>query len=641
MASTQVTINDCCLIARERNGKCLSQTYINARSKLRWECAQGHQWDALPGQIIKGSWCPRCSGNRRGSLAEMQLFAQSRGGKCLSEQYINTTTKLRWECKRGHQWDARPSDVKKGTWCPECARGKTSNKVEGGPENVPVVKDTKSRVQIEETEIETITTDIAILRNVTQKPREKPSIITQVNEPLIIALLALLKRLNLGGPTRDRHPTSDLKNSEPVASVLHTDYTFWEIFNAKLRYVQHVEDFQKLMGTLFRYRGQVYLLGQVYAELYNRFGFAVGRRLSLCAEALVAIIRLVKEGTVFKKLGCVPPELRTVLDLGCGTGMLARQLIEKVPSLEQVVGVDLNPEMLKHARSNVRDSHFAVEEGSITALTPVKLSRFDAVICSYTLHLLNDQEVNDFLGVLHEARPPLAILAIPKSQGSKVQAIRNILARELAAFADILQYAANKFEIFFALPSLGGPRQWVEVEERGKDPAASQIAREYQGRVITINYRALDNRVKRSGWIRAVLPPVRLVRVREHPAGYPYIEVLGPDKKPITTKELPSVNMSPLSIFHLLNDTLKDFHAFPLILLNWPLIPPLVRAYADLQDVDTIEGIDPKFWASGEFARFVVVWRRRENLIWHLPEAPRVLFFRLLERMHAKWQKVA
>ncbi len=633
------TLEEMRALAVSRGGKCISSTYLNRKTKLRWECTLGHQWDALPGQIIKGSWCPQCSGNRRGELAEMQAIAQSREGKCLSGKYINAITKLRWECKRGHQWEARPSDIKKGNWCPECARGKTPIGGDNMREKFPQMKDATSFIRIEDTEFEPITPDIAILRGSRQRLQEKPDIITMVDEPLIVALLALLKRLNLGESARNpRQPLCD-SDAESITTVNHTDYTFWEIFNAKLRHVRDATDFQKLMATRFRYQGQVYVLGQVYAELYNRYGFAVGRRLSRCAEALVAIVRLLKDGTIFKKINRDQPVLRTILDLGCGTGMLARRLIEELPAPERVVGVDINPEMLKYARVNVPATCFAAEEGSITALTHLKLSHFDAVICSYALHLLNVQEVGQFLKTLQDARPALSILALPASQGSKVQAIRHSISRALAAYADVLHYAASRFEIFFAMPSLAKVCQWVELEARGKDPAALQIAREYQGRVITINYCSLDHSIRRSGWIRAVQPPVRLVRVREHPAGYPLIEVIGPDKKLITTRELPIGSMSPEGTFNLLNMALKEFHAFPISLLNWSLVPPLVRSYADLQDLEICDGFDPKFWSSKEFARFAKVWHKKIGFMMHRPESPRVIFFRLLERMYAKWER--
>lgn len=59
----------------------------------------------------------------------MQQIARERGGKCLSDSYVNSMTKLLWECSEGHLWEARPGDVKNGkTWCPECHKNKKIQK---------------------------------------------------------------------------------------------------------------------------------------------------------------------------------------------------------------------------------------------------------------------------------------------------------------------------------------------------------------------------------------------------------------------------------------------------------------------------------------------------------------------------------
>jgi len=47
-------------LARSRDGECISDTYKNARSKLEWKCSVGHIWAAIPGNVIKGHWCPYC-----------------------------------------------------------------------------------------------------------------------------------------------------------------------------------------------------------------------------------------------------------------------------------------------------------------------------------------------------------------------------------------------------------------------------------------------------------------------------------------------------------------------------------------------------------------------------------------------------
>lgn len=60
------------------------------------------------------------------TLKDMQNLARSRGGKCLSKKYVNSHSKLDWQCSKMHTWEARPYIVigaknKKGTWCPYCS----------------------------------------------------------------------------------------------------------------------------------------------------------------------------------------------------------------------------------------------------------------------------------------------------------------------------------------------------------------------------------------------------------------------------------------------------------------------------------------------------------------------------------------
>ncbi|MGB2930068.1 MAG: hypothetical protein WBB70_14285, partial [Desulfobacterales bacterium] len=119
-------------IAKERGGKCLSDIYINSQTHLLWECSQGHQWEAKPNTIKNGAWCRKCSIDilrermeaKKITIEEMQNIAKNRGGKCLSIKYVDSKTHLLWECSEGHQWLALPNNVKRGTWCPKCRKRK-------------------------------------------------------------------------------------------------------------------------------------------------------------------------------------------------------------------------------------------------------------------------------------------------------------------------------------------------------------------------------------------------------------------------------------------------------------------------------------------------------------------------------------
>jgi len=141
----RLTIEAMHQLAASRGGECLSATYTNANTKLRWRCGDcSHEWEASPASVLSGSWCrpccftkgwatkqkrygPRGQVGRPGpapkyTIEDMQKLAQARGGDCLSKKYINAFTKLRWRCGMcGHKWKAAPNDVRRRSWCPMCA----------------------------------------------------------------------------------------------------------------------------------------------------------------------------------------------------------------------------------------------------------------------------------------------------------------------------------------------------------------------------------------------------------------------------------------------------------------------------------------------------------------------------------------
>ena len=97
-------------------------------TKLSIECKFGHRWDtARLHHIKKGIWCPKCGQKKlaehfKDSLEIFQEIAKDKGGKCLSDSYINQRHKLKFECSEGHQWDGRPQSIKQGSWCPHCRK---------------------------------------------------------------------------------------------------------------------------------------------------------------------------------------------------------------------------------------------------------------------------------------------------------------------------------------------------------------------------------------------------------------------------------------------------------------------------------------------------------------------------------------
>jgi hypothetical protein len=110
------------VIARQKGGRCLSKVYVNSAAKLDWECALGHVFKAKPNSVQTGYWCAKCAGKLNLTIQDCYDYAKSKNGKCLSSSYSHNKDKIWWQCESGHKWEAQFGNVKKGAWCPECAK---------------------------------------------------------------------------------------------------------------------------------------------------------------------------------------------------------------------------------------------------------------------------------------------------------------------------------------------------------------------------------------------------------------------------------------------------------------------------------------------------------------------------------------
>jgi len=127
--NARLTIDEMHDIAKSRNGKCLSTTYINEDSHLKWQCHCNYVWQATPHNIKKGKWCPRCSHSIPVTIDRAHAIAKSRNGKCLSPCVLKSSKKLKWQCHKGHVWQASFNSVSdSGSWCPQCREWSTEEK---------------------------------------------------------------------------------------------------------------------------------------------------------------------------------------------------------------------------------------------------------------------------------------------------------------------------------------------------------------------------------------------------------------------------------------------------------------------------------------------------------------------------------
>jgi hypothetical protein len=135
-----LTIEEMQEAAKEKGGKCLSPVYANSKTKLKWQCKEGHIWEATPANIRTGYWCAICAKEaRKGikihnkpvkklSLEDCYKLAEEKEGKLLSTEYINNVTKMIWQCKAGHQFKIDVAHVKRGQWCSICSHRESIGK---------------------------------------------------------------------------------------------------------------------------------------------------------------------------------------------------------------------------------------------------------------------------------------------------------------------------------------------------------------------------------------------------------------------------------------------------------------------------------------------------------------------------------
>lgn len=114
-------------IAKKMKGECLANKYMGINSKVEWKCEKGHIWSAIPKSIKKGHWCPYCNGRLREGdvLAEISAIAEQKGGKCLSTIFKTTNDPLSFVCAKGHTFEKKGQGILYADqWCPYCSRHK-------------------------------------------------------------------------------------------------------------------------------------------------------------------------------------------------------------------------------------------------------------------------------------------------------------------------------------------------------------------------------------------------------------------------------------------------------------------------------------------------------------------------------------
>jgi hypothetical protein len=90
---------------RELGIEVLSESFVSSKTKLHLKCSQGHEWFVTYDSFIHTKkLCPYCSG-RKHTLEDVKNKVEAEGYELISDTYKNAKDKIKLKCPEGHEWE--------------------------------------------------------------------------------------------------------------------------------------------------------------------------------------------------------------------------------------------------------------------------------------------------------------------------------------------------------------------------------------------------------------------------------------------------------------------------------------------------------------------------------------------------------
>lgn len=108
-------------IAKERGGELISEEYINSVTKLEFRDKLNHHFMMNFNSLISGKWSPyeaKRAKDPEYHLKELKKIAEAKGGKLISTEYKSGKSKLKFSDSQGREFWSRSDQIKKGNWSP-------------------------------------------------------------------------------------------------------------------------------------------------------------------------------------------------------------------------------------------------------------------------------------------------------------------------------------------------------------------------------------------------------------------------------------------------------------------------------------------------------------------------------------------
>jgi hypothetical protein len=118
----KITIDQIRQLVEDKGFKLLTTEYKRNSQKLDVMCSKGHLYHPTAKTLKRGGGCSVCYNE---TFARMKVkacpekiqeaidIAKNKGGECLSDNYINNRSKLKFRCSNGHEWETNLKCIKK------------------------------------------------------------------------------------------------------------------------------------------------------------------------------------------------------------------------------------------------------------------------------------------------------------------------------------------------------------------------------------------------------------------------------------------------------------------------------------------------------------------------------------------------
>lgn len=107
-------------VAEKHGYKCLSNEYINIHTHLKFKCPANHIIKMTFDAFKSGQRCSMCYGNKKKKLGDIKEYLKKYNYDLLSKQYKNSYSKLKILCPLGHEFEMTWDSFKFGYRCNIC-----------------------------------------------------------------------------------------------------------------------------------------------------------------------------------------------------------------------------------------------------------------------------------------------------------------------------------------------------------------------------------------------------------------------------------------------------------------------------------------------------------------------------------------